>query len=63
MRRTRVLAPTTALTLLCCSVAAAQQKIYWGNEVPDGWNGEWPAQFQTIAYGSIRAIVGQFGWV
>ena len=25
-----------------------QKKIYWGKEVPDGWNGNWPAEFQTI---------------
>ncbi|KPJ89496.1 MAG: hypothetical protein AMS18_12415 [Gemmatimonas sp. SG8_17] len=49
MSQTRVLAPIAAFALLCCSAAAAQQKIYWGNEVPEGWNGEWPAELQTIA--------------
>ncbi|HEY7474113.1 MAG TPA: M14 family zinc carboxypeptidase [Vicinamibacterales bacterium] len=29
--------------------AAAQQKIYWGDEVPPGWTGKWPAEVQTIA--------------
>ncbi len=25
-----------------------QDKILWGDEVPDGWNGRWPEKFQTI---------------
>jgi hypothetical protein len=29
--------------------AAAQQKIYWGDEVPPGWTGKWPAEVQTVA--------------
>jgi len=24
------------------------QKIYWGDSVPKGWNGSWPAKFQTV---------------
>lgn len=35
-----------------CSVAAAQQTaspdLYWGDAVPDGWNGDWPAEFLTV---------------
>jgi Zinc carboxypeptidase len=27
----------------------ADQRIYWGDSVPKGWNGEWPAKFRTIA--------------
>jgi hypothetical protein len=27
----------------------AQQKIYWGDEVPAGWTGTWPAELQTVA--------------
>jgi hypothetical protein len=49
MKQTRFLAPIAALILFCCSAVAAQQKIYWGNEVPEGWNGEWPAELQTVA--------------
>ncbi len=30
-------------------VVAAQQKIYWGDEVPTGWHGQWPADVQTVA--------------
>src|SRR5688572_183416 len=25
------------------------QKIYWGDEVPAGWNGKWPQELQTVA--------------
>jgi hypothetical protein len=25
------------------------QKIYWGDEVPAGWQGKWPAELQTAA--------------
>ncbi len=28
---------------------AAPQKIYWGNEVPAGWRGNWPEQLMTTA--------------
>jgi hypothetical protein len=24
------------------------QKIYWGDSVPEGWNGKWPADLQTV---------------
>jgi hypothetical protein len=30
------------------SSAALAQKIYWGDSVPKGWNGSWPAKFLTI---------------
>ena len=26
----------------------AQQRIYWGDEVPAGWTGKWPAELQTV---------------
>ena len=29
-------------------VAGAGQKIYWGDSVPKGWNGSWPAKLLTI---------------
>jgi zinc carboxypeptidase len=29
------------------SFAHAQQDIYWGNEVPENWNGDWPEKYQT----------------
>jgi len=28
--------------------AAAAEKIYWGNDVPGGWNGSWPSKFLTV---------------
>lgn len=30
-------------------VPASTQKIYWGDSVPSGWNGKWPAEFLTVA--------------
>ena len=35
--------------LLLSSPLAAQQKIYWGDEVPAGWTGTWPAELRTVA--------------
>jgi hypothetical protein len=37
-----VAAAVTAATLV------AQPKIYWGDEVPAGWNGTWPAELRTV---------------
>ena len=33
---------------LAASGSDQQKMIYWGKEVPDGWNGNWPAEFQTV---------------
>ncbi|MBM3294263.1 MAG: hypothetical protein FJY82_07025 [Candidatus Aminicenantes bacterium] len=30
-------------------LAAESGKIYWGDSVPKGWNGSWPAKFLTVA--------------
>jgi len=30
-------------------VSSAPQKIYWGDSVPKGWTGKWPAKFLTVA--------------
>ncbi len=35
------------LLFLYSSFSYAQQKIYWGNEVPENWNGDWPEKYQT----------------
>lgn len=43
----RILATTFVLTLLA-GAAVAQQEIYWGNEVPEGWTGVWPAELLTV---------------
>jgi len=34
---------------LCALALHAQQRIYWGDEVPKGWAGSWPAELQTVA--------------
>jgi hypothetical protein len=44
--------PVAGLAL--CAVAftlavSAQQKIYWGDDVPAGWAGNWPAELLTVA--------------
>ena len=28
--------------------AADSPKIYWGDEVPKGWNGAWPEELRTV---------------
>lgn len=37
--------------VLCFSLAslgtAQERKIYWGSEVPGGWNGDWPENLKT----------------
>src|SRR5262245_988465 len=41
----------TAVVLSTIAVAgglARQPKIYWGDEVPAGWNGTWPAELRTV---------------
>lgn len=39
-----------SLAVLVCGLlaSAAAQKIYWGDSVPKGWNGSWPAKFLTV---------------
>jgi hypothetical protein len=37
-----------ALILLATTVAPSAQKIYWGDSVPKGWNGKWPARLLTV---------------
>ena len=40
---------TTAFAAVPSAAAAtAPQKIYWGDSVPKGWNGKWPAKFLTV---------------
>jgi dipeptidyl-peptidase-4 len=38
----------TAIAILS-AVVTAQPKIYWGDEVPAGWSGQWPSDLQTVA--------------
>jgi hypothetical protein len=46
------LAPAPALLafllLLAGSAVPADRTIYWGDSVPKGWNGAWPAKYLTI---------------
>ena len=46
MKRAAVLSLAAAL---CTLALHAQQRIYWGDEVPKGWAGAWPAELQTVA--------------
>ena len=37
------------MVFACVWLAAGQaEKIYWGNEVPGGWNGSWTSKFLTV---------------
>lgn len=40
-----VTASVLCLSLVC--ISNAQEKIYWGNDVPEGWNGSWPEKLLT----------------
>jgi hypothetical protein len=35
--------------LVAAAVSGSAQKIYWGDSVPDGWNGQWPDERLTVA--------------
>ncbi len=49
MRTRRLVSALLLLVILLMPASYAQtQKIYWGDEVPKGWNGRWPAKFLTI---------------
>jgi hypothetical protein len=39
---------TTLLVSVAC-LSGSAQKIYWGDTVPPGWNGKWPAKLLTVA--------------
>ncbi len=43
----RTIAIAALLALLAPQVPAAP-KIYWGDSVPAGWNGKWPAKYLTV---------------
>ena len=46
-RFTHIIALAALLAFLAPRVPAAQ-KIYWGDSVPQGWNGKWPAKYLTV---------------
>jgi len=39
---------TLGILILSLALNTYGQKIYWGDEVPDKWNGSWPEEYQTI---------------
>jgi hypothetical protein len=45
----------------------AQQKIYWGDEVPAGWAGTWPQDLQTVAertqYTRTMSMIQLHEWI
>jgi len=41
-------ASALVLLLLTATVTTSAQKIYWGDSVPKGWNGKWPARLLTV---------------
>ena len=43
----RIIAIAALLALLVPRAPAAQN-IYWGDSVPQGWNGKWPAKYLTV---------------
>jgi len=43
----RIIAIAALLAFLAPRIPAAQ-KIYWGDSVPRGWNGKWPAKYLTV---------------
>jgi len=45
----KLAAVLSLLAALVPALAPAAQKIYWGDSVPAGWNGKWPAKFLTVA--------------
>jgi hypothetical protein len=49
MKRIGILPLVLVLTLaLTATSDSNQDKIYWGAEVPAGWNGDWAEKFQTV---------------
>jgi hypothetical protein len=50
MKKTVSLILLTALAFAAgLSAAPAERTIYWGDSVPKGWNGAWPAKYLTVA--------------
>ena len=38
----------TLILFLVLVVTASAQRIYWGDSVPEGWNGKWPDKYLTV---------------
>jgi hypothetical protein len=43
-----LLVTVTAVSMIWAAAPAPDKKIYWGDAVPKGWNGKWPAKFLTV---------------
>lgn len=49
MRRVQLFVLILILSLASFALASdGDQEIYWGDSVPEGWNGKWPAEFLTV---------------
>ena len=48
--RFRIIAKAVAFSLatLTLPMRLPAQHIYWGDSVPKGWNGQWPAELRTV---------------
>jgi hypothetical protein len=44
----RALRTTLTIAAVVSVGLSAQSKIYWGDDVPSGWNGTWPAELRTV---------------
>jgi hypothetical protein len=49
MKISKLLSVFILCLLLISLVHSQEKKIYWGDDVPSGWNGNWPEKFQTPA--------------
>ena len=47
MRSIRYLAAAAAAAIHAAPAAARQ--VYWGDDVPAGWTGQWPDELRTVA--------------
>jgi hypothetical protein len=45
----RLLLAAFATLAVVTAAVNAQNRIYWGDAVPAGWNGKWPTELQTIS--------------
>jgi len=48
-RALSALAQLLAVVALAANSMQTPPKIYWGDDVPPGWTGKWPAELQTVA--------------
>jgi hypothetical protein len=48
----RLLSPVAIITVVLAlpirPTSAQESRIYWGNEVPEAWNGIWPEELRTV---------------